>query len=541
MSKIFKFLQSHSEIILLLIIIIIASILRFYNINKLEFFTHDQSRDALFVKRIIVDHEFRLIGTQTSLPGMYLPPFYYYTIALFLWLFKLNPVGIDFYSASVGVLSVILIYFVSNKIFGKPSGIFSAGLLAVSPLIVEITRRSWNPNTLPFFILLSFYFIYCYFKERKTKDFLLGIGFYGYCLSLHFGAWTLFPLICFIILHFFWIKSGRERFKGAIVGVLLLLLFICPLIFFELRHNFLLSGQAENFFLKNGNIGINLYSLPERIFTSFLALFLVLINGIITINGNGPLNFSGKLNDLFALQYPVSVVAQEFFSISFYKWGIIIILGVIIASVLLFRNRNKQVKNQKLAVIIIYVWLFWGLFASLIYKGNLYFFYYLYLFPIPFLLFSFLVSSFWKTRLKIFVIISFLLIFFLSIKSTTVFNPQWRTKDQLMEVSKVISDNISKEDKFNIAVIRKESSRWDRSGVDYRYFVETFGKKRALDWFPENYQESEILFVIDETAQTDVLNSKIMEIVEFKPGEIINYWEKPNGFKIYKISKSKEK
>ncbi|MGB9637551.1 MAG: hypothetical protein ACPLY7_02010, partial [Microgenomates group bacterium] len=113
-----KFIKQNWEYLFLVFFILIAGILRFSNITKLEFFTYDQARDALFVKRMIVDEQFRLLGTQTSLPGMYLPPFYYYTIAPVLWLFRLNPAGIDIYSAFIGVLSVPLVFYVANKIFG---------------------------------------------------------------------------------------------------------------------------------------------------------------------------------------------------------------------------------------------------------------------------------------------------------------------------------------------------------------------------------------------------------------------------------------
>ena len=188
MKEIISFFKKHHELIFLALFILVAVILRFSHIFTLNFFTYDQARDALFVKRMIVDGEFRLLGTQTSLPGMYLPPFYYYTLIPILWLSRLNPVGIDIYSALIGVATVPLIWFVANKIFGKPAGLFAAGLFAVSPLVVELTRRAWNPNTMPFFILIAFYFLYLYYKNRKTKDFLLAFAFYGYCLSLHFGG-----------------------------------------------------------------------------------------------------------------------------------------------------------------------------------------------------------------------------------------------------------------------------------------------------------------------------------------------------------------
>jgi len=108
MKKIMK--NKKFEILFLLLIIILAAFLRFYQINRFHFFNYDQARDALFIKRIIVDHQFRLIGTQTSIPGFYTGPAYYYLMAPFLWLFRLNPVGIDVGIAIIGFLTVIIFY-----------------------------------------------------------------------------------------------------------------------------------------------------------------------------------------------------------------------------------------------------------------------------------------------------------------------------------------------------------------------------------------------------------------------------------------------
>jgi len=53
----------------------------------------------------------------------------------------------------------------------------------------------------------------------------------------------------------------------------------------------------------------------------------------------------------------------------------------------------------------------------------------------------------------------------------------------------VISEN-TQDKSFNLVTIQKEADRWDRNAVDYRYFVESFGSKRALDWYPQDYQKS---------------------------------------------------
>jgi len=539
------FIKKYWQEILLGIFILIAFVLRFYNITDLQFFTYDQSRDALFVKRMIIDHEFRLLGTQTSLPGMYLPPFYFYTITPILWLFKLNPIGIDIYSAFIGVLTVPMVYLVANKIFGKPAGVFSAGLFGVSPLVVELTRRAWNPNTLPFFILVSFYFLYRYFTEKKVKYFLLSFGFYGYCLSLHFGAWTLLPLFIFVLIYG-WLKGklsplrplgqgGSEaRRLGVLGGLGILLFFVSPLFLFEIRHNFFLFNQAKVFFFDGGHLGpksgVNFF---ESLIVSLAAIFTTLISAKISIGYGAPLEFVGKLKELFVLNQPISVVAQKPFSISIQWWGLLVFVMIVIYSILNF-------KTYKIPLTMLWIWVIWGVFASRMYSGGFFFFYYLFLFPAPILLFGFLGKTLCKTKTSTMIsLLALLLLIMFHTKHTTVFAKNWRNFNDLINVAKTISNNIGSEQKFNLATIQRENDRWDRNAVDYRYFTESYFGKRALDWYPQNYREAEILFVIDETKETDPITSPIMEIQEFKPKSVIGEWELEKGIKIYKIDKRK--
>lgn len=525
----------------LFLLILVAAVLRFANINSLNFFTYDQSRDALYVKRMIVDHQFRLLGTQTSLPGMYLPPFYYYTIAIVLWLSKLNPVGIDIYSALIGVLTVPLAFFVGNRVFGKPAGLFSAGLFAVSPLVVELTRRAWNPNTLPFFILVAFYFFYQYFLQRKLKYFLLGFAFYGYCLSLHFGAWTLMPLVFFVWMFYLCkTASVRQKIIGAVCSAAIIFFFISPLLLFELRHNFFLLSQAKVFFFDKGHVGTNIGNLAESFISSLIALFTILLSGKILVGYGAPLEFSGKLKELFSLSQPISVVAQKTFSLSFQWWGLVLFGLIVIVSVyLIFVNKKNHL--WKLPLLMIWIWVIWGVFASRIYSGSFFFFYYLFIFPAPILLFGFLFKFLfdrWKSVFtKTCLVMIFLSIIIFHIKNTSVFNYVWRDQSDLEKVARIIGGNVSLSEVFNIATIQKDVDRWDRNAVDYRYFVETFEKKRALDWYPQDYEKAHTLFIIDEEGKADVLSSNIMEIEKFKPDKIIGRWPANNNTIVYKVSK----
>lgn len=535
MKKITKFIFDKWELIILASFIVIAAILRFTDITALNFFTYDQARDVLFVKRMLIDHEWRLLGTQTSLPGLYLPPFYYYTIAPVLWLFRLNPVGIDIYSAFIGILTIPAIYFIANKIFDRPAGVFSSGLFAVSPLIVELTRRAWNPNTLPFFILITFYFIYMYFKEKKLKHFLLGFGFYGYCLSLHFGAWTLIPL--FIFTWFFALIKGKMGKLGLFGAIAILFFFISPLIIFEIRHNFFLTNQARIFFLDGNHLGPKTgVNFLESLVVSLISLFTVLISGKISVGYGAPFELSGKLSDIFYLDKPISVVAQKPFSISFQWWGLGILILIIYFSL-------SRLKKYFLPLILLWTWILWGIFMSRMYGGSFFFFYYLFLFPAPILLFGLLGKIIFDSKKRLikpilFFAFAFLLIFHL--KYTTINEKTWRNINDLKEAGKIIALNAPQDGTFNIATIQKDADRWDRNAVDYRYFVETFGGKRALDWYPQDYKNATILFVVDESGQSDPISSNIMEISDFNPDEVLGKWTTSKNIAIYKIGKKED-
>lgn len=537
MKKIIDFFKKYGEYLILLSFILVAAVLRFSHITSLNFFTYDQARDTLFVKRMLVDHEWRLLGTQTSLPGMYLPPFYYYTIALVLWLFRLNPAGIDIYSAFVGVLTVPLIWFVANRIFGKPAGLFAAGLFAVSPLVVELTRRAWNPNTLPFFILLAFWFVYRFYQKRQTRDFLLSFAIYGYCLSLHFGAWTLLPLFAFT--WFFYLFKVK-RITGILGSLLILIFFVSPLLLFEFRHQFFLTSQAKIFFFDGGHVGIKGAGFFESLLSSLLALFTILFSGKIMVGYGAPLEFSGKINEFFRSSQAISVVAQKPFSISWQWWGLALFLGIVALSFWFFINGRKNKKNQFLflPLVLIWAWIVWGILASRFYSGKFFFFYYLFLFPAPFLLFGWLCQQLWTRKIfRPLVILAFLLIIGFHLKNTTVFVREWRDFSDLQLVGQTIAENVNQGEVFNIATVQREEDRWDRNAVDYRYFTETFGHQRALDWYPENYEKAQFLFVVDEGGQSDVLNSNIMEILKFGPQKILGRWELPKNIVIYKLGK----
>ncbi len=177
--------------------------------------------------------------------------------------------------------------------------------------------------------------------------------------------------------------------------------FTLPLLFFELRHNFFLTNQAKVFFFDGNHIGFSVANFGESFLSSLIALFTILISGKIAVGYGAPLEFTGKLKELFYSSQSISVVAQKPFSLSFQWWGIILFLAIVIFTILfifVFRKKDKSLKEKFLPLVMIWVWILWGILASHLYSGKFFFFYYLFLFPAPFLLFGFLFQYLWRKK-----------------------------------------------------------------------------------------------------------------------------------------------
>src|SRR6266498_1836061 len=147
------------DIIILVLIVLLAAFLRLYRISDYMTFLGDEGRDVLVAKGIL-EGNLTLLGPRASAGDFFTGPIYYYMMAPFLWLFRLDPVGPAVMVALFGVATVFLVYFVGKEFFNKKTGLIAAALYAVSPLVLVYSRSSWNPNTVPFFALLTMYMLY---------------------------------------------------------------------------------------------------------------------------------------------------------------------------------------------------------------------------------------------------------------------------------------------------------------------------------------------------------------------------------------------
>lgn len=534
MRKLTRYIRKNKfEIFLLTIITLLAISLRFYKINELHFFTYDQARDDLIVKRILVDHKLTLLGPQSSMRGVYLPPFYYYTLVPILWLSKLNPISVDIYTALIGVLTVILVWYFCKEVFGKIPALITSVLYATSPLIVELSHRAWNPNTQPFFILLTLFFWYRLWITKKEKYLLLSSFSFGYAVNLHYGALC---LILIWLFFFFWFLIKSKKKGIVFLSFFVLILFALPLLFFDLRHNFMLSKNIYQYFFADQQVSLSPPKFFEPMVASVFELFVALLSGSFLKTAQVPFEFWGKASSVLSFA-PVSIIAHKPLLVQFQWWGIALSGLILLTTILFFVGRKKN-REVKIFLYLILSCVFVSALVSRFYTGKFYFFYYIFIYPLPFLLLSFVFWFYWRKKwLKILIVIVFLWLLYFNLKQALIVEPPERTIKDIIGVAQVIAEDIEMGKTFNIAANYRSPDRWDHNAVDYRYFVEAYFGKRALDWQPEDYQKAEILYVVAEGGLPDPVNTQIMEIYEFRPKKILKTWELPKGVVVYKLEK----
>ena len=526
-TRYFIFLISN-QYILLFLILLIAAFLRLYKIADYMTFLGDEGRDVLVAYNIL-HGKFTLLGPTSSVGGFFLGPIYYYFMAPFLWFFNYNPVGPAVMVALFGVATVFLIYKFSSDLFNYKVGLIAAFLYAISPLAIAYSRSSWNPNPLPFFSLLSLYFLYKGFEKNKLKLFFASGVMLGIAMQLHYLAIFLGAVMFFYILFAETLVS-KLNLKKIFYSLIRIYIFLFigfligwfPFLAFEIRHGFLDFKNIFDFILYSGNTGSN----PNFFLTIYDVFFRLF----------------GRL--VFSFPPPEQLFKLQSFEIT--SWVLFVLAVAISSSVLLFSNLYKRFKSRNdnfLNYVLLFFWGFVGILLFGFYKKAIYDYYFSFMFPIPFILVGALLVSFYESKKlklvgKILSVAVLLLIVVLNIQGVPFRYPPNRQLNQMETISKFVQDKTGGEP-FNFALITGGNS--DHA---YRYFFTTWNRPpttiedKAHD--PKRKTVTDQLFVVCESLPCEPLGHSLWEVAGFGRAEIAGHWN-VSVVEVYKLVHYKEK
>lgn len=475
--------------ILLIAILTLATFLRFYKLSEYMTFLGDEGRDAIVIKNMLVDHHFPLIGPPTSVGNIYLGPLYYYMMAVPMAIFWLNPVAAAGMNAAIGVAIVWLIYYLGKAWFGKVAGLLAAYLYAISPVTIIYSRSSWNPNPAPFFALLA---VFGFYKSQKTGNFLwlilTGVTVAA-AIQMHYLATILLPVFALLWLLIVFIHRPvyiKHILSGTLGGIVAFSLVMSPLVWFDLRHNFL-NYRAITELLSSGS------AVKADIFAN-----IARIPGI----------------------YFYNLIGRYMAAENFYLTAIVSLL-VIVAVMYRFSYWPK---------LALGIWLTVGLIGLTFYQQSIYDHYLGFMNPIPFLLLG--AAFFYTSKVsseRRWVVNGLVAILLLTLtivnlqRSPLLASPNNQLK-RTQEIAKFIITQVNDKD-FNFALLAKNN--YDSA---YQFYLDRYGHKPKQVPFDITEQ----LFVVCEDSICDPTHSPKYEVAAFGWSKV-DWMQDLFGVKIYKL------
>ena len=239
------------DVIIVCLILLAALLVRVIGLNW--YLPDTYELDEYYTIRISL----RFLRYGTFNPGSFMwPSLYFYIQAIgyglyYLWQLLLQSVSslgdltqteifIVGRSTTVlyGVGTVLLVYFIGQRMYSKKVGVLSSLFLAFTLLHVKYSRIIRPDVPMTFFITLSFLCLYLIFERGKVRDYILATVFAGFSIATKYtGVILIIPIF---LAHFFrGLKEKKTLFSIFFSKkILLILLFIVGGFFIAFPYGF---------------------------------------------------------------------------------------------------------------------------------------------------------------------------------------------------------------------------------------------------------------------------------------------------------------
>ena len=236
-----KYFRKNWVYLVLALIIIAAIGIRVYHFSSGLHFGMDQARDAYLVKKAVLDgpSQLPLLGPRAGGTFVRLGPVFYYFQYLSAKLFgSTSPPVFAYPDLLFSILVIPLFFFFLKLFFKNTTALLVTALFAFNFVIIQFSRFAWNPNSIPFWTLLTFFALFRAVDEkRKIKKYLwLVLVAVGWAVAgqLHFVVLAAIPITIF----FFLLWTGKWRnfsWKEAALFFAIVVIFFAPMILSDIK------------------------------------------------------------------------------------------------------------------------------------------------------------------------------------------------------------------------------------------------------------------------------------------------------------------
>lgn len=422
------------EIAFLCAIIAMGILLRTYNFHNWLQFETDQVRDIITVEHVVVDGEsWPLLGpsmkvsNETEETLFHIGPIYYHFQIISALLFGLSADAMAYPDLFFSILSIPLFYYFLRRYFNSNISLYLVGVYAVSFSAIKYSRFSWNPNLIPFFVILFLLAIHEFLVKKEKTSWLwvgiLGVAF-GIGIQLHAIMLLLFSLLSGISAVYLLAMDRRIWKKLLIVAVLAIIINI-PQIASELQTGFANSRALINSPIKDVQSG-------EK---SFFSIMTDSVSCHIEANAYLLSSFGQEdCNYTYVKVWEKNRVGKALRGMA--SWPVVLIVflfSIFGYSLLVHRFRTEQDENKKyfLGLVIVFSVLFFIVMLPVIGSSFKEFRYFNPIFFVSFILFGLIIDFFLQKQRVIYIFSAILLgILIIGTNTTSLYNAAIRLYEQ---------------------------------------------------------------------------------------------------------------
>ncbi|AKM82820.1 hypothetical protein A2422_02525 [Candidatus Woesebacteria bacterium RIFOXYC1_FULL_31_51] len=229
--------------LLFILIIVLAFGLRFWRLDSYPAFNADEAAigyNAYSLIKTGMDEHGNSWPIHFQSFNDYKPGLYFYTVIPFVKLLGLNEWAVRIPGAFAGVLTVLVLYYLTLEIFKKYLNIkenenlalITSGMLAISPWHIHFSRGGWEVNLATFFIVLGTW-LFIKFINTREKAYYLILSFFSFILSLYtyHAARIVVPLLGLgLLVIYFRDLFVKKNLKVIIISLSVSFLLLIPLI-----------------------------------------------------------------------------------------------------------------------------------------------------------------------------------------------------------------------------------------------------------------------------------------------------------------------
>jgi hypothetical protein len=261
----------------LLIILLIGIFIRFAHLNDTFFFGYDQARDLHEIYKIATQHDIKINGPGTDIPGVYHGVLNYYLLLPGYFLSSYNPNSAAILLSFINLLGIPLIFYFGKKLLNETVGLIAAFLWAISFELANYSRFISNVSLIPVASAIFFLGLYEFCINKKQRGII--ISALGYGLAIHANFYLVYLGIFYAVFYF--IYKPEIKLKPLIISGIAFIILVSSFILSEIKFNFMGVTSLLNF-VGDTNTPVNLQrsialyflSIAKTISRSFFPIHL---------------------------------------------------------------------------------------------------------------------------------------------------------------------------------------------------------------------------------------------------------------------------